>query len=478
MARAQQQGSSAITIWFIVVMVLFVASIVTLVVIYTDQEQLRNDRVLALAAKSRAITDAEERSIPLAREAREGGPTVASLLEDARAEAAQLATGDPASDTSAIRVKRDELISRIQARLRSMAEEDGSLSAEVANFDDVSLFDGFEGVFRLFQREHDLRVDAETHAQELSTGLDQAIQESAKQKSDFDERGRQLQAKLTDAERSRAQYSTERDNNIAQIERQYEDARHDCTATITEARRETAAWRQRYAEVLQRYSELTAKLGTLQVSPQELATARKPDGRIVMAKPGDDAIYIDLGERDALVLGMEFAVYSAQTGIPEDGRAKASVRVESIGPKSSECKVLWVASQEIILENDLIANPVYDRDRPLSFMVVGEFDVDRDGRIDRDGALRIEALVENWGGRVGSELTALTDFVVVGAPPLKPQTAGTVSAEIAARNEAVQRNYERYTQVVETAKTLSIPILTQEVFRNFLGYGQSYRYRR
>ena len=51
MARAQQQGSSALTVWFIVVMVMFVASIVMLVVLYTDQEQFRNDRLAAIAAK-------------------------------------------------------------------------------------------------------------------------------------------------------------------------------------------------------------------------------------------------------------------------------------------------------------------------------------------------------------------------------------------------------------------------------------------
>ena len=161
MARAQQQGSSALTVWFIVVMVMFVASIVMLVVLYTDQEQLRNDRLAAIAAKSRAVTDAEERSIALAKSAREGGPTIAGLLEEARADAAGLAMGDRAGDTSAIRLKRDELVRRIKTQLERMAERDGSMAAEIAKFDDVSLFDGFEGVFRLLQREHDLRVEAE-----------------------------------------------------------------------------------------------------------------------------------------------------------------------------------------------------------------------------------------------------------------------------------------------------------------------------
>ena len=179
MARAQQQGSRALTVWFIVVMVMFVASIVMLVVLYTDQEQLRNDRLAAIAAKSRAVTDAEERSIALAKSAREGGPTIAGLLEEARAEAAGLAMGDRAGDTSAIRLKRDELVRRIKTQLERMAERDGSMAAEIAKFDDVSLFDGFEGVFRLLQREHDLRVEAETHAEDLGDKLDKAAEANA-----------------------------------------------------------------------------------------------------------------------------------------------------------------------------------------------------------------------------------------------------------------------------------------------------------
>ena len=478
MARAQQQGISAVTVWLIVFVALWLTSTVILVVLYTDQEQLRTDRADAIAAKNRAISNAEDRSIPLARQAREGGPTVAGLLDQSRKDAARLATGDESHDVSVIASKRDELIRRIQDELDRMASTDESMSGQAAGFDDVSLFEGFEATFRLLQTEHDLRVEAQQRAEQLRGRLDAASAENAAQKADFEKRAKDIEAQLADAEGSRQQYRAERDSRIGELERQYDELRADCNADITSVRQEKAAWEKRYAEVLERYTELSSKLGTLQVSPQKLATARKPDGRIVMAVPGDDAVYIDLGRRDALVLGMEFAVYSAQTGIPPDGRSKASIRVESISDESAECKVLWVANQEIILESDLIANPVYDRDRALSFVVVGQFDVDRDGRMDRDGALRVEAMVSDWGGDVVDELSALTDFVIVGLPPARPKDDRDLPAELAARNEAVRRNYERYQEVVQTAKTLSIPILTQEVFRNFLGYGGTYYGRR
>jgi len=127
----------------------------------------------------------------------------------------------------------------------------------------------------------------------------------------------------------------------------------------------------------------------------------------------------------------------------------------------------------MILEADLIANPVYDPARSLIFVVLGEFDRNHDGLPDRDGAAWIESLITNWGGKVSTELSPLTDFVVLGAAPRRPKSTGEGADQTAqaAAKDSNQKAWTTYNELLESAKTLAVPILPQDVFLNFLGYG-------
>ncbi len=104
-------------------------------------------------------------------------------------------------------------------------------------------------------------------------------------------------------------------------------------------------------------------------------------------------------------------------------------------------------------------------------MAVGEFDLDHDGMPDRDGIATIEAMVIDWGGEMASEVTATTDFVIVGATPVKPSAVSDQASERTTRQIARQRAWDRYTDAMGSARNMAIPLLPQEVFLNFLGYG-------
>ena len=79
-------------------------------------------------------------------------------------------------------------------------------------------------------------------------------------------------------------------------------------------------------------------------------------------------------------------------------------------------------------------------------------------------------MITDWGGALTTELTARTDFVVLGASPRKPRPARDLSPEQDERNRAMQRIWDRYQETLASAKALSIPVLTQDLFLNFLGY--------
>jgi hypothetical protein len=72
---------------------------------------------------------------------------------------------------------------------------------------------------------------------------------------------------------------------------------------------------------------------------------------------------------------------------------------------------------------------------------------------------------------VVTDLTALTDFVVIGRAPRRPRRATDASSEQAQRFSAMQQLHDRYVSTIAGAKSLAVPIMTQEVFLNFLGYG-------
>ena len=70
----------------------------------------------------------------------------------------------------------------------------------------------------------------------------------------------------------------------------------------------------------------------MQISPQQLITARTGDAVVLTATPGDDVVYIDLGYDDKILPGITFEVYSHRKGVEasEGGRLRGKARIEVI----------------------------------------------------------------------------------------------------------------------------------------------------
>jgi hypothetical protein len=469
---AKAQGGNAITVWMIVFVALWLASTVFLVILYTGQQELLDENARLRLAKDKLISDREESSLALTRAARsfrEGGPTVVGLLEEARSVTAEIATGSGDDDVAAVRSKRDQLLKSLEIeKIVDNAEAYVSLSYHQAM---ARLYEAHRGL-------HERWRVAQDNLIEVQSELEALRQASETLKADFAKRSQALQEELASIEASRTQYRRERDEAVAAIEREFDDARALQTQVLTNERQQRQECERRLSEAQERFTAIRERLGGLAVGPEELATARQPDGRILTAVPGDEVVYINLGRQHGLTLGLQFAVYSADTGIPPDGRGKGQIEVVSISESSAECRILRVARNQVILEGDLIANPVFNPHRALSFVVIGQFDLDRDGVPDRDGAQAVQALIGNWGGQVTDELNPLTDFLVVGIAPQAPRAEADLPTELQERNRALQRAWDAYQNTLATAQALAIPILTQDVFMNFLGLGSDMVSRR
>lgn len=462
---AKREGLNSTTVGMIAFVGLWLTSTVFLVILYTGQEKLNEENARLKASYAKTINDQQARSIELAKNASEGGPTVVGLLEEARGTTAQLATGEATDAVAAVRAKRDQILVTIKT--------DGMVT-NADSFSDVSYHEALTRLYEAFKSEHTLRKTAEDRSAQLEAQVNTLVEADAARKSEFDRQSRESSENNARAEADRDASRSLRDKEVESLKKDFDDAQKRHDAELTRERQTRLAAEQQLADFQKRFAAYQTKFGGLLPGPERLSTARRPDGKILTAVPGDEVVYISLGRKNALTLGLKFAVYSARTGIPEDGRAKAQIEVVSISETSAECKIKSVAANEVILEGDLIANPIYDPDRALSFVVVGDFDLDRDGSIDSDGAGTIEALIKNWGGTIAPELTPLTDFVVLGIKPHSIRLSGTsTGGEPGAGAGAANAGTSpagRYERTASQATTLAVPILTQDVFLNFLGY--------
>lgn len=458
MAKGQPSGT-ATTVWMIVFAGLWLTATVFLVILYTGQEDLKNEAARLASRNATLISPNEDRSIELVKSAREGGPTVVGLIEESRSKMAELAVGSPSESPATIRTKRDQLLGSIRTdKLFSNAER----------FDNLSYHEALSRLYTSMKSEVELRKTAESRAAQLEAEVTKLVEADATRRNEFDRATKETADKLAICQGDHSDYRGQSDTAVRRLESELDEIKRRSTAELTNERRLRLTAEQKLAQLQERFAAQREKLGGLAIGPDDLSTARRADGRILTAVPGDKVVYISLGAKDSLVLGLQFAVYSAQTGIPADGRGKAQLEVVSIFPTSAECRIVWIAPNSVILEGDLIANPIYDPAQPPTFLVLGEFDLDRDGILDRNGSAAVEALISNWGGKVASELTPLTDFVVLGAPPRKPREGrdgGLVSTTAGSQSE-----WDRYNTLAESARSMSVPILTQNVFLNFLGY--------
>jgi len=444
-ARAPQRGGgvSAIHIWLIVFVALWLVSTVLLVWLYTDQSGLLK------TADDLRLTNTD-----LETKQREG--------ETARTTLAEFAVGSGGDDVGAVQGKVQELLGRIRA---------DAIVPEPSAFEDASggLLTAMTSLYEAFRGEHDRRTTAEADVVRLTGEMERLASDDAKRQESFEAKEKELVERVDSLENDLAQYRGDRDAEVDAFEGRIEELRQQFARDIQEQRQANTTLKQELAEYKTRYDDLQGRFGELQIKPVSLVTARQGDGVIVTAKPGDDVVYVNLGEEHQVTRGMQFAVYSSDTGIPESGQAKARIEVARVFPETCECTIRETLGRERILEGDIVNNPIYERGRSLTFVVAGTFDFGASSD-EPKGPEHVEALIREWGGRVVETVSAGVDFVVLGTAPPRPPEAGQLSPEANERQAAARKIYDRYAAILDTAQAMSIPVLTQEVFLHFLGY--------
>lgn len=192
------------------------------------------------------------------------------------------------------------------------------------------------------------------------------------------------------------------------------------------------------------------------------------DAEIIGLGAGDNTAVLNRGRKDKVVLGMTFGAYSEATDIrpnPETGdypEAKATLEVIRIDENTATARILRERKGNPVVRGDVVANAVYDPNKTYKFLVYGNFDADGDGRATFEEQAEVRARIEAWGGKVLTELTGDTDFLVLGERPvLPPEPAGNAPIEVINQFISLRRQALRYDELFTQAQSTSIPVLNQ-----------------
>jgi hypothetical protein len=258
---------------------------------------------------------------------------------------------------------------------------------------------------------------------------------------------------------------------------------------IETAQREASSFQQQIAARDKSIKELQDQLVVYKnkLEPLRLAieetVVRQADGRIIRV-PGNDNVFINLGVGDQISPGMTFEVYDRFAGVPSPGdeeaadatkelrqpKGKASIEVIRPSAGQSECRIVRMSSGQPVIEGDIVANLVYDKNTKYNFVVFGDFDLDQDEKPAPADTDIVRRLITQWGGRIQDEVQVNTDFVVLGTQPVVPLREENETATDIARRDEAERQLKAYNDLRSRAIDLNVPILNQNKFLYYIGY--------
>jgi hypothetical protein len=436
---------TGIKVALIVFVCLTVASLAFAVILFTHQADL--DQAVA-SAQDRASQAGKERSD----------------MQQQVSEIARLVTGDSTSETSKIQAS-------IAAAIKPVVNDPTVQQARVAP--DSAAITVLQRLYQLYQKNAEELAKTTAQRDDLVKQLDQVNKAAEARAQEFAAKTTEFESSLKQAEEQAAAHQQAWTQQVENIKGSSGKTLGSTTTELSNARALIVKIEKQLEEKNLRLKELADKLARFQpgmdtVTPQQIA-----DGTIVRSIPTENIVYISLGKRDRVTPGMPFSVYSRS---PRDNNVqeKATVEVMNVFDNTAEARVKSSKPGDPIIEGDLIANLVYDRNKRYRFVVAGDFDLDFDGQIDQPGGVAgqdVARMIERWGGQVAPTLDSSIDFVVLGAPPHEPLPLPANATEEARQRTAEQTNIRQVFEGIRAeAKALSIPALTRTQFLHFIGH--------
>jgi myosin heavy subunit len=263
--------------------------------------------------------------------------------------------------------------------------------------------------------------------EQLAQKLNGIITELDKKQSDLDSKfDKQLQEvgkQKQEAEEAKSKAEEETKKLEKELQTQKLDFENEVNKRKSEIRKLQAA---KYGRTT--YSEI--------VKQREFnASEEKEDGSVVFADPRARTVYINLGSPQKATRGLKMDVY--RPDVKGSRSLKGRIEIVKVMDNVSMATVLEQSAMEPVGSGDLVVNPIFQTEHPVYLVFAGEFAATANTNAKK--------MVEQIGGKVEDEVTAKTNFVVIGD-----------------KKGEEHPNYQ-------TAIRFGIPLMTEKILLRYIG---------
>lgn len=347
------------------------------------------------------------------------------------------------------------------------------------------------------------RQNYETLAQQIQPVLERIRQKLEEEKQAVEG---ELRNQLTQAQQELMRVQQQIDERLqemrSQVE-QYERQARQAVLTTQQLQKDLQASRQEHERVV---NALSAQIRQLRRLTETKSFLADPDGEVLKVDAAEGVCILSVGYKDHVRPMTRFSIWGPNqvvtpywrdlnaeaqneaveavgevnrqnVRVPQPAGPKGSVEViEVTGDHTCLARIRWYDTSRPLAAGDKIYNPVWSPKHVHRVALVGIFDMDGDGQDDRP---LLKAMLRQQGceidlevlpdGTVTGEVTALTDWVVLGRVP------GITAKEDALQetetgNVQLGRITQAAQEVIRQATQLGVPAMNELEFYEMLGY--------
>jgi hypothetical protein len=257
------------------------------------------------------------------------------------------------------------------------------------------------------------------------TGQRDALQTEANQlRNDLDARNtasqtavREKDSTITDLRRQMEDQANTKDGQIVDIERTRDALREQLRERETEITNLNSLLDQQARDAAGELAVMSQRNAILSSRLNEVARrADTPDGSVLAVSTELGRAWIDRGADDRVTVGMTFEVRNANTNA-----VKGKLRITAVEAGRSEASVVSeVDKYDPVRADDIILNAVYDPSRtPVAALLGNGF--------GKYNANDMRSMLERVGIEVREEVSAETDYLLLGTPFFDEETGDVVN---------------------------------------------------
>ena len=449
---------------------LFVIATVCAVIFYVKSEEYRTQYEAKRTDMEKIAKEREQTTISRIVGKPESGKSYLATMQGLVDKLYRAVTGQDASEEIPADVKVNEAIMQINTTLQAL----GTDANPAFGPDGVALLNTINDLKQKLDATRTQMQQMQDAYYALEGDLDESKQQMKNQQDLFLS---ELGTSQTLANDIRNQFDTLQEQMKTATDEQiqsYRDRLESEQARLRQGQLDLQETERKMKDTETLLQDAMAKLEAIKPKPDMKVAAFKPDARIVRVDLQNGLVTLDAGAKDHVYRGLTFAIYQNNAPVPEDGQGKAEIEVFQVGEQVSVARVVRSDKRNPIVPDDLVANLIWDAKSSNQFVVVGDFDINQDGRVDPDGAAQVKELIERWGGKIVDDITIDTDFIVVGIEPVIPlrPTQDELDADPTAfqRYETANQKSKVYNTLLVKAGNLRVPVFSHKQFMYLIGY--------